>query len=152
MDPIEFLASHPPFERLPAAALATIGGGLEIAYRAAGDRVLTRGGEPSRYLFVIRKGTVRLERDGQLLQVLEEGECFGFPSLIGQTNPLADAVVADDALLYLLPGPLFTRLMEHRSFAEYFLADLAARLRHSASAQTLPLGAELGASLRTLPL
>ncbi|MEI6668182.1 MAG: cyclic nucleotide-binding domain-containing protein [Acidobacteriota bacterium] len=80
-------------------------------------RILQRGGTPSRVLYIIRKGTVRLERDGAVVQVLEEGECFGFPFLIGRPAPHVDIVAAEEVLLYQIPGGVFDRLMAHREFA-----------------------------------
>src|SRR5579885_2324802 len=103
MDPLEFLRRHPPFDRLDDAEMARVGESLEIAYAPRGTRLLTRGGEPARSLSVIRKGAVQLEREGEVLRVLEEGDCFGFPSLLGRASPHADVVVAEDALLYRIP-------------------------------------------------
>ena len=152
MEPIQFLRAHPPFDRLPAGMLEMLEGGLDIAYQPADARVLQRGGPPNRYLYVIRKGTVRLERDGQLLQVLEEGECFGYPSLIGKASPHVDVIAAEDTLLYQIPGDVFDRLMTVRAFADFFLADLSERLRRSTSSQPLQLGREFGTPVSRLPV
>ncbi|HEX6850243.1 MAG TPA: putative nucleotidyltransferase substrate binding domain-containing protein [Candidatus Polarisedimenticolaceae bacterium] len=151
MEPIAFLRSHPPFDVLDSAAVRRIEENLEIEFAPAGALVLRRGGARSEYLYVVRKGTVRLERDGQVVQVLEEGECFGFPSLIGATAPHVDAIASEESLLYRIPGPVFSWLMQAPAFAEYFLVDLSERLRRSASVQPLPVGAELGTPVSTLP-
>jgi CBS domain-containing protein len=151
MDPIEFLHRHPPFDRLGAASLQRLGETLEIAFVPHGTAVLRRGGPRSAFLYVVRRGAVRLERDGQLLQVIEDGECFGFPSLIGRSEPTADAVCAEDCLLYQVPAATFDRLMEEREFAAFFLEDLGARLRRSVDLQPLPVGAELAVPVSTLP-
>jgi CBS domain-containing protein len=124
MDPLDFLRGHQPFDRLGDGALEQVGASLEIAYCAAGTRILQRGGPASRYLYVVRKGTVRLERDDQLVQLIEAGECFGFPSLIGRASPHADAVAGEETLLYQLPADVFASLLARPSFAEFFLADL----------------------------
>src|SRR3712207_7977021 len=55
---------------------------LETVRLAPGARVLEEGGPPSRYLYVIRSGAARLERDGDVVQLLEEGEPFGERSLL----------------------------------------------------------------------
>jgi CBS domain-containing protein len=143
MDPLAFLLQHPPFECLDEAARRLLGAGLDITFVPAGARVLEHGGPRSQHLYVVRRGAIRLERDGQLLQVIEDGECFGFPSLIGRTSPTADAVAAEDTLLYLVPEATFARLMERREFAEFFLVDLSERLRRSAALESLPIGGEL---------
>ena len=44
--------------------------------------------QPLEQLHVIRKGAARLEREGQTLQLLEEGELFGYTSLLSGAAPL----------------------------------------------------------------
>jgi CBS domain-containing protein len=152
VDPLDFLRRHPPFDRLTAAELARVGESLEIAYVPRGARLLSQGGEPAHHLYVVRKGTVRLERAGEALRELEEGECFGFPSLLARASPHADAVTAEDALLYQIPEATFARLVEgSQPFAQFFLLDLAGRLRQAAGAP-IPLGRELATSVGRLPL
>jgi CBS domain-containing protein len=151
MTPADFLRGTPPFDRLGAEAMRQVESVLEIAYQAQGARILQRGGAPSRFLYLIRKGIVRLERDGEVLQVLEEGDCFGFPSLLARASPLADAVAAEDTLLYQVPGDQFDRLVRTPAFAEFFLADLTERLRRSAARQSLPIGHEFATPIGRLP-
>ncbi len=143
MGPIEFLQAHPPFSLLGADALARIGEALDVVFQPKDARLLTRGGPANQHLFVIRRGTVRLERDGELLRVLEDGECFGFPSLIGRTSPHVDVVAAEDTLLYLIPREVFDGLMLVREFSEFFLADLSERLRRATARPGLALSQEL---------
>jgi CBS domain-containing protein len=143
MGPTRFLRSHPPFDRLGPEALRTIEESLDVAYHTQGSCILKRGGPPGQSLFVIRKGAVRLERDGQLVQLLEEGDCFGVPSLIGRTSPHLDAVALEDTLLYQISEPTFARLITNPAFSEFFLADLSARLRQSGGQQPTRLGADL---------
>lgn len=152
MDPTDFLRAHPPFDRLAEGAWRRVGSTLEIAFAPAGTRVLQRGGAPSGFLYVIRKGVVRLERDGDVVQVLEEGQAFGFPSLIGRASPLVDAVVVDDALLYQVPEPTFQALLDSPGFAEFFLASLSDRLHRHAALQPVPLGAALAGMLEQAAL
>jgi len=152
MDPLEFLTAHPPFDRLHAGMRRELESGLEITYHPKDSRILTRGGPPNRHLFVIRKGTVRLERDGDVVQVLEDGDCFGFPSLIGKTSPHVDVVAAEDTLLYQVPGEVFDRLMTVPAFAQFFLDGLSERLRQTSASRPLPLGRELGTTVGTLPV
>jgi CBS domain-containing protein len=152
MDPLDFLRLHPPFDRLGPGELARLGESLEIAYAPRGARLLSRGGEPARFLSVVRKGVVHLERDGEVLRALEEGDCFGFPSLLGRASPHADVVAAEDALLYQIPEATYGKLLESSpGFAQFFLQDLAGRLRQAAGTP-LPLGRELTAPVGRLQL
>jgi len=152
MEPLEFLRAHPPWSRLGPEALRGVEDAIEIAYAPRGTRVLRHGGAPAEFLYVVRKGSLRLERDGRLLQVLEEGDAFGFPSLIGKASPHADVVAAEDALLYQLPAEAFGRLMQTSAFAEAFVLELGARLRQAADLEPTPIAAELGSPVGSRPV
>jgi CBS domain-containing protein len=130
LDPIAFVRGTPPFDALPATAFDDAAKALEIVFHPAGTRLIVRGGAPSQHLYVIRKGAVRLEREGQTLQVLEEGEIFGFTSLISGKATI-DAVVDNDLLAYRLPKRQFEALLAFAPFAGHFASGLAERLRHS---------------------
>jgi CBS domain-containing protein len=130
LDPVAFVRATPPFDALPEVAFDGASKALEIVFYPAGTRLLTRGGEPSGHLYVIRKGAVRLEREAQTLQVLEEGEIFGFTSLISGRATL-DVIVEEDLLAYRLPKAQFEALLAHGPFAGHFASGLAERLRNS---------------------
>jgi CBS domain-containing protein len=130
LDPVAFVRGTPPFDALPAPAFDDAARALEIVFHPAGTRLLARGGEPSQHLYVIRKGAVRLEREGQTLQVLEEGEIFGFTSLISGKATI-DVSVEEDLLAYRLPRREFEALLAHGPFAGHFASGLAERLRNS---------------------
>ena len=149
--PIEFLRAHPPFDRLGAEGLRRIDESLEVAFYPRGAQILRRGGPRSEHLYVVRKGVVQLARDGQVLMTLEEGDCLGFPSLLGRASPHADAVAAEETLVYRIPEEVFRRLVEESAgFAELFLLDLAARLRQSAAADLPGGGSDLAVPARQL--
>ncbi len=151
LEPLEFLRRHPPFDRLSEAELRRVEDALEVSFAPRGEPVLRSGGARSEHLYVIRKGAVSLERDGRQLMALEAGDCFGSPSLIAGAAPLADAVPTDDTLLYRLPEAVFKALMQASPrFAEFFLLDLAARLRRSAEAAPPGLGSGLAIPVRRL--
>jgi CBS domain-containing protein len=127
--PGDFLRAHAPFDRLPPDLFAEVEAALEIRFAAAGERILERGGAPSDALWIVRKGRVRLEREAEVLEVLEPGECFGFPSLLGRRTPVRDAIAVEDCLLLRLPEARFRRLLDDPGAARFFLDSLAARLR-----------------------
>jgi CBS domain-containing protein len=130
LDPVAYVRATPPFDALPAPLFDDAARALEIGFWTAGDRLVSAGGEPLRHLYVIRRGSVRLERDGQTLQVLEDGETFGYTSLITRKATL-DVLVEDDLLAYLLPDAQFQRLLADARFAGHFAVGLAARLKSS---------------------
>ncbi|HEX9399189.1 MAG TPA: DUF294 nucleotidyltransferase-like domain-containing protein [Anaeromyxobacter sp.] len=130
LDPVAFVRGTPPFDALPLPVFEDAAKALEIVFHPAQTRLLVRGGEPSQHLYVIRKGAVRLERDAQTLQVLEEGEVFGFTSLISGKATI-DVTVEEDLLAYRLPKKEFEALLAQGPFAGHFASGLAERLRNS---------------------
>jgi len=130
LDPVAFLRSTPPFDCLPSAAFEVAAGALEIVFHPKGARIVSRGAKPLEHLYVIRKGAVRLEREGTTLQLLEEGEIFGFTSLITGRATL-DVVVEDELLAYRIPKEVFQSLLSNAAFAGHFATGLGDRLRSS---------------------
>lgn len=133
MDPRDFLSRTPPFDRLDPERMRAVERALEITYAARGETILRRTDAGNEFLFIIRKGSTRLERDGRVVQILEEGDPFGYPSLLGGGSPTVDVIAEEDTLLYRLPKKLFDELLTAPAFGEYFLKELAGRLRDSAS-------------------
>ncbi len=130
LDPVSFVRSTPPFDSLPQDLFDGAARSLEVIYHPAGTKLVTVGEDPLAHLYVIRKGAMRLERAGQILQVLEEGETFGYTSLITGRATL-DGVVEEDLLAYRIPGDEFNRLLSDARFAGHFAAGLATRLESS---------------------
>jgi CBS domain-containing protein len=105
---------------------------------------------------VIRRGAVRLERDRQVLQVLEEGEVFGYTSLVSGRAAL-DVIVEETLLAYLLPASEFERLLGEARFAAHFAVGLTDRLKaslaHVRSARFEPdVGVEVERLVRRAPV
>jgi CBS domain-containing protein len=135
MEPIAFARSLPPFETLDAEAMRRVEKSLEIEYFARGAQILRRDGEPSKFLYIVRKGAVRLERAGRVLELLEEGDLFGYPSILsGRVN--FDSIAEEDVLAYRIPAALFLELLENSAFSEYFLRGIGERLRRMPSPMT----------------
>jgi CBS domain-containing protein len=138
IDPVAFLRATAPFQALPQELFDAATGAVDVAYHPAGTRLARVGGEPLQHLYVIRKGAVRLERDGQVLQVVEEGETFGYTSLISGEATL-DVVADEDLVVYRLPAEAFRSLLRDAPFAAHFALGLAERLKaslHQAPAAT----------------
>lgn len=143
MEPREFLEQQPPFDRLDPADLRRIEQSLEIAWASRGDTILKRTAPPNQFLYVIRKGAVRLERDGQMVQMLEEGDLFGYPSLLGGSSPTVDVIAEEDCLYYQISKTVFDELIQVPAFGEYFLQKLAERLRSSVETPSTSLTGSL---------
>jgi CBS domain-containing protein len=147
MRPIDFVSKQPPFDRLDEADLEEIGQALELAHFPRGSQILARGGNPSQALYLICEGAVRLEREGQVVQVLEEGEFFGYISLLSRQSPPFDVVAEEATLIYQIKENVFHDLLDRPPFAEFFLKSLSERLQQTAGLETSPLAGNM-----TLPV
>ena len=144
MDPIEFLVRNPPFDALDDRELDILRRSLEIVVLPPGHRILTRAGVVTEHLYVIRKGTARLENDGIVIMVLDEGETFGAPTTIVEAQASLDVVADEELLAYRLPRATVERLLQNRDFNSFFTARLAERLRRTAERlRDTPSGAGL---------
>jgi CBS domain-containing protein len=130
IDPAAYVRSITPFAELPPEEFEAAIASLDVAFHPAGAVLATPRGEPLRHLHVIRKGTVRLERNGRVLQVLEEGEIFGYTSLLAREATI-EVVVEDDLVAYRLPASAFERLLGNARFAAHFAVRVTERLRAS---------------------
>lgn len=134
MNRMEFLRSCPPFEQLTADELNSVAGQIEKVRFDRGERILQQGGEASAFLYVVRQGEVGLLNAGQVQQMLEPTELFGYPSLLDQAAPLFDVIAITDAELYRLSEETFRHLLNNAAFARYFLGGLGERLRATLAA------------------
>ncbi len=140
-DPTAWLRATPPFDALPAPLFQRAAAAVDVAFHPAGTWLVRAGGRPLEHLFVVRKGAVRIERDGKTLRLLEQGEVFGYTSLItGEAN--LDVQVEEDLVAYRLPAAQFRLLLEDAQFATHFAAGLAERLKSA-------LARSPGATFRT---
>jgi CBS domain-containing protein len=127
-DAARFVRATPPFNALPQEAFEAAAAAMEEVSFPTGTRLIDAGGPPSRHLHVIRRGAVRVETDGETLQVLEEGEIFGFTSLLSGRATL-DVVVHEDLVTLRLPAKEFEALLAHGAFAGHFATGLTDRLK-----------------------
>jgi CBS domain-containing protein len=130
VDPATYLRTVPPFDALPVDVYERAARAVDVVYFPAGARIVRTGGQPLEHLHVIRKGAVRIEREGQTLQLLEEGELFGYTSLLSGASPL-DVVAHEELVAYRIPGDEFRRLLAEPRFAGHFAAGMAERLKAS---------------------
>nr|WP_290665341.1 DUF294 nucleotidyltransferase-like domain-containing protein [Ardenticatena sp.] len=143
MQPSEFLRQTPPFDQLDDFTLQHIVATLKIVRYPAETVILEAGGEPSHFLYIVYHGSVRLERNGRSMLLLEEGDLFGFPSLLAQRPPLFDVITDEESIIYQIPEPTFRDLLQRTpAFADDFLRGLGERLRHTTTIQP-PVPTEL---------
>ena len=124
-----FLREHYPFSRLPEEALGALSFHIIVRYHPKGEIVFEEGSEPLEYLYVIRKGSILLEAGGREVDLLHEGDTFGYPSLLSGDPPTATAKAIQDTILYLIPKNIFLKLVEkYEEFELFFTKSLARKL------------------------
>uniref|UniRef100_I2Q397 Putative signal-transduction protein containing cAMP-binding and CBS domains n=1 Tax=Desulfovibrio sp. U5L TaxID=596152 RepID=I2Q397_9BACT len=124
-----FLATVPPFDRLPASDLRLLAAASRVAFSLSGEVVEPSSpGDP--WICCVQRGGVRLGRPagaaGQAgcpgtFDVRGEGECFGLPAASGE-----EVRALEDTFLVRLPGTLCAALARrHPPMAAWFGEALA---------------------------
>ena len=138
MTPIDFIRTCPPFDQLTPAELDLIAHDAARVEIAAGTQILARDGTPSQFMYLIESGTVTLSRDGQVRQILEAGEIFGYSVLVRNESPAFDVVADDMLIVYRVSDTVCQQLIDNANFAAFFLQGLGDRLRIAATADAPP--------------
>lgn len=141
MDVATFLSRHPPFDALPAEALASVVKAAQIEHFSAGTVILQEQGEPARFLYVIRKGAVELLAEGRLYDLLDEGEVFGQFSLLDGESPTATVRAHEDTLCYLIDAGVADRVLGTAAGQTFVIGTLRERLAAGYDVATEPPGA-----------
>ena len=82
MDVPGFLRLHPPFDELSESELDDVVRATHVEFFPAGHVILIQGGEPAEFLYVVRTGAVEVLDGGHVVDMHQEGEAFGFVSLL----------------------------------------------------------------------
>ena len=102
MDIPAFIRTYPPFDELDDQRIDELVANLRVEFHPGGEVILHQGGEPARFLYMVRTGAVELLDDEQVLDLLSEGEVFGHPSLLSGMSPTLTCRAHEDAIVYLI--------------------------------------------------
>ena len=122
----EFLEKIPPFQFLDEETLYGIIPHLQIEFYPKDTIILEEGGESSNFLYLIKKGAVKITLQGQndeeiLVDIRGEGETFGLWSLL-EGRQQTTVRTLEDTLCYLLPKGKVLELLDQKGlFSEFFL-------------------------------
>jgi CBS domain-containing protein len=97
-----FLRTYPPFDELSDDRLSTVVEHTHIEFYDGNQVILQAGGDPARFLYVVRTGAVELVDEEQVLDLLSEGEVFGHPSLLSGMSPVVSVRAHEDCICYLI--------------------------------------------------
>jgi CBS domain-containing protein len=149
-DIAEFLREHPPFDTLDEEVLQRVAASAEIEFHGAGAAILESAEETSRFAHVVRRGSVELLIDGRLLDLLGEGEMFGFASLL-EEGPLGFvARAAEDTLVYRIPADEIRPVLERPAAARYIARSMNKGVRLLAGHEQQPVVSPAGRRVREL--
>ncbi len=123
---VEFLRGIPPFEFLSDEVLNSIAEKTSLEHYSKGTHILFQNGFPSEFLYIIKKGGVKVYRkaDGEdiIIDYRSEGETFGFLSLISGDKSRANVVAIDDTICYLIPKDTIRSLInQYPEARDFFL-------------------------------
>jgi CRP-like cAMP-binding protein len=126
---LELLAKVPLFAKLDHKSLEKVGRLADEIDLPAGKMLMHEGELPYEF-FLIVDGQVRIERDGQQLNVLGAGDFLGEIALLDGGRRTATATTVTPVRLLVLGTREFHSLLaEHPDIRESVLAALAERVR-----------------------
>ncbi len=149
---LDFMREQHPFELLTEEEMELARTNFVNRNFPEGKIILRHGGPISSCLFLIAEGSARLAPDDLSGRILDEGDFFGFPSIISQNCPTATVTAETDLMVHCLPAEIFTELLKNAKFADFFLKDLSERLSLMTSGGTASLGGELTTPVEDLGL
>jgi CBS domain-containing protein len=149
-DIAEFLREHPPFDTLDEEVLQRVAASAEIEFHEAGAAILESAEETSRFAHVVRRGSVELLIDGRLLDLIGEGEMFGFASLL-EEGPLGFvARAAEDTLVYRIPADAIRPVLERPAAVRFVARAMNKGVRLLAGHEEQPVPSPAGRRVREL--
>jgi CBS domain-containing protein len=123
-----FLARQPPFDGLDPDELRTIAADAAERTYDTGEAVLVEDGLPAPGLWVILSGSMDLLHEGEMVQVLEPGECFGHPSLLTGMAPAFSVRAREPSRCALLGVQAGRRVLGTEAGARYVAVTMRKRL------------------------
>jgi CBS domain-containing protein len=149
-DIADFLRRHPPFDTLDEEALANVASSAEIEFHASGAAILGHAEATAEFAYVVRRGSVELAIDGRLLDVLGEGEMFGFASLL-ESAPLGFvARASEDTLVYRIPAEAIRPVLERPAAVRFVATAMNKGVRLLAGHDERPAAHPAGRRVREL--
>ncbi|MCE9686914.1 DUF294 nucleotidyltransferase-like domain-containing protein [Shewanella sp. AS16] len=128
---LEFLGRQVPFDALSREALALCCRSLVIGYYAKASGYVAMDASRPR-LHLVRSGAFEVRTpEGELIDRLGEGDCFGFSSMLSGEEIVNRVVILEDGLVYHLDADTFDVLRrQSREFDRFFNRMFAQRLRN----------------------
>lgn len=156
MQPVsDFLARFAPFDRLGADELEHVAAAAVTREYRRGADVLVENGSPAAFLYVIRRGAMALIHEGETVDVLASGECFGHTSVLTGLAPSFTVRAHEDSSCLLIPREVALEVLGRPDGARHLAVTLRERLtrtEHAVHALPELRGAHVRSLLRRPPL
>lgn len=124
----EFLSRFPPFDQLDPEELGSVAESATVREFPRGTDVLVEDGPPAAFLYVIRRGAMALVHEGETIDVLATGECFGQTSLLTGLAPTFTVRAHEDSQCLLIPRGPALEVLGRPEGARYVAVSLRERL------------------------
>jgi CBS domain-containing protein len=129
MDDLDtFLAAHPPFDALAPEQLSALTAAAAVHDCEPGAVLLVEDGAPATGLWVVVTGSMDVVHSGEVIQVLEPGECFGHPSLLTGMAPAFTVRAREPSRCVLFPPEAARRVLATEAGVAYVARSLRKRL------------------------
>jgi CBS domain-containing protein len=123
-----FLIKHQPFDGIDPAELRKLSSqATEHAFKT-GQEVLVEDGAPATGLWVVVTGSMGLVHEGEEIQVLEPGECFGHPSLLTGMAPAFTVRAREPSTCALFAAATGRRVLGTEAGVAYVAQSMRKRL------------------------
>src|ERR1700727_1308471 len=130
MDDLDtFLAGRPPFDALAPEQLSALTAAAAVHDYAAGAVLLVEDGAPATGMWVVVTGSMDVVHSGEVIQVLEPGECFGHPSLLTGMAPAFTVRAREPSTCALFDAAAGRRLLGTEAGAAYVARSMGRRRR-----------------------
>ncbi len=123
-----FLARLEPFKGLGGEELERVMAAMDTQSLAAGEVLHVEGGAPGTYLYVVRSGTLELEHQGVVVDILARGDVFGHPTLLTGEAPEFTTRAREESELYRVPGELALEILSRPEGVRFVARALRGRL------------------------
>src|SRR5215471_3719967 len=123
-----FLAKQPPFDGLAPDELREVAAKAVERRYETGQQVLVEDGPPAGTLWVILTGSMDIVHEGEAIQVLEPGECFGHPSLLTGMAPAFTVRAREPSTCALFSADAGRRVLATEAGAAYVAISMRKRI------------------------
>ncbi|HJS94672.1 MAG TPA: putative nucleotidyltransferase substrate binding domain-containing protein [Solirubrobacteraceae bacterium] len=126
-----FLSRHAPFDALDPEELRELAAGAQEHAYDTGEAALVEDGLPTPGLWVILSGSMEIVHDGESIQVLEPGECFGHPSMLTGMAPAFTVRAREPSTCALFGADVGRRVLGTEAGAAYVAISMRKRITYA---------------------